>query len=257
MSLFTLLRARGFVSSTALILGALGSAGCGGGQAAAAPADAPTSPAPADATATAAADKAAPAAAAGDVPATDDKAAAKADAKDAPKADAKADPDAQREVTYVVIPEGLKITVAGARFIASAQAAQVGPGWGVKVSLEATADDGKPHSLLVPKNGPLAFAGGISRKGKPEPEHFGDERGGETDQTLSGDKPYKFSRTWPAAGLRPLAIGDTLDLQVALWGLGNDKDSRRPVKRFCHVKMQVGKGKPRAIIEPPASAAGT
>ncbi|HEY4157542.1 MAG TPA: hypothetical protein VGM29_05570 [Polyangiaceae bacterium] len=256
MSLSTLLHARGFVSSAALILGALSSAGCGGGQAAAAPADAPTSSAPADTVASAAADKTAPATVASDAPATD----AKADEKDASKADAKtdakADPDAQREVTYVVIPEGLKITVAGARFIASAQAAQVGPGWGVKVSLEATADDGKPHSLLVPKNGPLAFAGGISRKGKPEPEHFGDERGGETDQTLSGDKPYKFSRIWPAAGLRPLAIGDSLDLQVALWGLGNDKDSRRPVKQFCHVKMQVAKGKPRAIIEPPASAAG-
>jgi hypothetical protein len=51
--------------------------------------------------------------------------------------------------------------------------------------------------------------------------------------------------------VRVLGAGDTLDLQVALWGLGSEKDSRRPVKKFCHVRMQVAQGKPRAIIEPP------
>jgi hypothetical protein len=27
------------------------------------------------------------------------------------------------------------------------------------------------------------------------------------------------------------------------------------VKKFCHVRMQVGKGKPRAIVEPPQGIA--
>lgn len=164
--------------------------------------------------------------------------------------------NAARDVTYVVVPEGLKITVAGVKFIASAQAEQVGQGWGAKISIEASSDDGKAHSLTKPKAGPLAFAGSVTRKGKSDPEHFGDERAGEGDLAIDADKPTKFSRTWPAKGARPLAIGESLDLQAALWGLGEGADDRRPVKQFFHVRMEVSKGKPRAVIEPPASASG-
>ena len=166
-----------------------------------------------------------------------------------------ADPNATREVTYVVVPEGLKISVAGVRFAVSASAVQVASGWGVKLSVVATALDGKVHSLASPKSGPLAFAGSVSRKGKSEPDPFGDERSGDGEQEVSGDAPAKFNRTWPANGVRVLGAGDSLDLQVALWGLGNDKDSRRPVKKFCHVRMNVDKGKPRAIVEPPQGIA--
>ncbi|HEY0469568.1 MAG TPA: hypothetical protein VGC79_35505, partial [Polyangiaceae bacterium] len=151
---------------------------------------------------------------------------------------------------YVVVPEGLKVSVAGARFAVSASAVQVASGWGVKLNVVASALDGKPHSLSSPKTGPLAFAGSVLRKGQSEPEPFSDERAGEGEQALSED-PSKFSRSWPAKGVRVLGAGDSLDLQVALWGLGSDKESRRPVKKFCHVRMQVGKGKPRAILEPP------
>jgi hypothetical protein len=160
-------------------------------------------------------------------------------------------------VTYVAVPEGLKVSLTGVKFVVSAAAAQVGPGWGAKVSVVATAEDGKPHSLSSPKAGPLAFAGSVTRKGKSEPEAFGDERGGDGEQSIFGDDATKFNRTWPGKGVRPLAIGDSLDLQVALWGLGANTDSRRPVKQFCHVRMEVGaKGKPRAIVEPPKSATG-
>jgi hypothetical protein len=176
---------------------------------------------------------------------------------DAPKARAKpdADPDAARDVTYVVVPEGLKISVAGVKFLASTAVEQTGGGWGVKVTVEATADDGKAHSLSKPKAGPLAFAGSVTRKGKSEPEHFGDQRAGDGEQAVAGEDPVKISRSWPTKGLRALAIGDALELQVALWGLGTDADSRRPLKQFFHVRMQVNKGKPKAIVEPPASAA--
>lgn len=172
----------------------------------------------------------------------------------APKGE-EADPNATREVTYVVVPEGLKISVAGVRFAVSASAVQVASGWGVKLNVVASALDGKAHSLTNPKSGPLAFAGSVSRKGKSEPEAFGDERAGDGEQPISAEEPTKFSRTWPAPGVRVLGAGDSLDLQVALWGLGVDKDSRRPVKKFCHVRMQVEKGKPRAIVEPPQGIA--
>jgi len=182
---------------------------------------------------------------------------ASAEAPPAPAAPQKeeADPNATREVTYVVVPEGLKISVAGVRFAVSASAVQVASGWGVKLSVVATALDGKVHSLSNPKSGPLAFAGSVSRKGKSEPDAFGDERSADGEQEVSADAPAKFNRTWPANGVRVLGAGDSLDLQVALWGLGSDKDSRRPVKKFCHVRMNVDKGKPRAIVEPPQGIA--
>jgi len=161
------------------------------------------------------------------------------------------DPNATRDVTYVVVPEGLKISVAGVRFAVSASAVQVASGWGVKLNVVASTLDGKAHSLSNPKSGPLAFAGSVLRKGRSEAEPFGDERAGDGEQEISAEAPTKFHRTWPAQGVRVLGAGDSLDLQVALWGLGSDKDSRRPVKKFCHVRMQVEKGKPRAIIEPP------
>ncbi|MEO7036785.1 MAG: hypothetical protein ABI548_22740 [Polyangiaceae bacterium] len=221
--------------------------GCAGGVSAAPPPAAPAAPA-----AVAPAPAPAPSAAAA-TPAPSD---AAAEAEAAPAKPKEEDPNATREVTYVVVPEGLKISVAGVKFTVSATAAHVGPGWGVKLAVVATADDGKPHSLSNPKSGPLAFAGAVTRKGKPEPEGFGDERGGDGELSISGDDPTKFTRTWPAKGVRVLGAGDALDLQVALWGLGASADSRRPLKKFCHVHMEVGKGKPRAIVEPPASATG-
>ena len=243
--------ARSSLALPAALLLAL--AACGGGTNSSPPAAAPAAesaapPAPPEPSAAADNEKTAPAS---DAASSD---AAKPESKPAPKA--APDPNATRDVTYVVVPEGLKITVAGVKFLASSVAQQTGGGWGVKVNLEASADDDKPHLLSKPKAGPLAFAGSVRRKGKSEPEHFGDERAGDGTAAVSGDAPLKVSRTWPVKGVRALAIGDALDLQVALWGLGNDADSLRPVKQFFHVRMQVDKGKPKAIIEPPASASG-
>jgi hypothetical protein len=235
------------VSFAPVFVLALAASACGGGAQATPPAEpiaADSAGAPPPAASSAAAEAAAPAAS-DDAPATE---AAKSDAKPLP------DPNAQRDITYVVVPEGLKITVAGVKFVASSVAQQTGAGWGVKVNVDATADDDQTHSLTKPKAGPLAFAGSITRKGKSE--HFGDERAGEGEAAVAGEKPLKISRIWPVKGVRALAIGDALDLQVGLWGLGTDADSRRPVKQFFHVRMQVDKGKPKAIVEPPASASG-
>lgn len=229
---------------------------CGGAQT---PPAAETPPADSAARATPSASPAETASAAAETaqPASDGAPSSDAPA-DAQKPAAKSEPDpnAPRDVTYVVVPEGLKITVAGVKFIANAVAEQTGGGWGAKISIEASSDDGKAHSLTKPKAGPLAFAGSVMRKGKSEPEHFGDERAGDGDEAINADKPTKFSRTWPIKGVRALAIGDALDLQVALWGLGDTAGARRPVKQFFHVHMQVDKGKPKAIVEPPASASG-
>lgn len=164
------------------------------------------------------------------------------------------DPNATRDVTYLLTPEGLKVTVAGVKFSVGASAAPLGTAWGLKLQVTAIAVDGKPHSLSSPKLGPLAFAGSVQRAGASEKEHFGDERQGDGEQTIFGDDVSKFSRSWPMKGMKPLSAGDALDLQVALWGLGADQETRRPVKQFVHVRLLVGSGKPRPVVEPPASA---
>jgi hypothetical protein len=163
------------------------------------------------------------------------------------------DPNAQREVKYVVTPEGLKVEVAGVRFLVSAEAKQIAQGWGAKISVKAEATDGKQHVLLSPKNGPIAFAAAVCKKGSTEAERIPDSRDGEGELAI-GASATSFSREFPNKGGRVLAIGETLDMEVALWGLGETKDDRRPVKQFVHVKMKVDKGKPKAIVEPPATA---
>ncbi len=239
------------IARSALLVSSLLAAACGGAQPPAAaeppPAAAPPAPAPEPAAEPAAQPE----------PEKPASSPAAADATTPPKASAPAEPDpnATREVTYVVVPEGLKISVAGVRFTVAASAVQVASGWGVKLNVVASALDGKPHSLSNPKSGPMAFAGSVLRKGHSEPEPFGDERAGDGELEVSGAEPGKFNRTWPAKGVRVLGAGDSLELQVALWGLGSDKDSRRPVKKFCHVRMNVDKGKPRAILEPPPGVA--
>jgi len=172
----------------------------------------------------------------------------------APPAAAKAkDPDAPREVKYVVTPEGLKVEVAGVRFLVSAEAKQIAQGWGAKISVKAEATDGKQHVLLSPKNGPIAFAAAVFKKGSTEAERIPDSRDGEGEVRV-GASSSTFTREFPNKGGRVLAIGETLDMEVALWGLGESAEDRRPVKQFFHVKMKVDKGKPRAIVEPPATA---
>jgi hypothetical protein len=178
-----------------------------------------------------------------------------------PEADAKPesmpakDPNAMREVRYVVTPEGLKIEVAGVRFLASAEAKQIAQGWGARVTIKAEVTDGKEHVLLNPKNGPIAFAAAVFKKGSTEAERIADSREGEGELKLSAGSPSSFSRDFPNKGGRVLGMGETLDIEVALWGLGESAEDRRPVKQFFHVKMKVDKGKPKAIVEPPASAA--
>jgi len=203
-----------------------------------------------------------PAAAAADSAATAAKPAAdaKAEADAKPEPDAKPaasppkDPNAMREVKYVVTPEGLKIEVAGVRFLAAAQAKQIAQGWGAKISVKAEVIDSKEHVLLNPKNGPIAFAAAVFKKGSTEAERIADERAGEGELKLEPGGPASFSRDFPNKGGRVLGMGETLDMEVALWGLGETSEDRRPVKQFFHVKMKVDKGKPKATVEPPASA---
>ncbi len=157
----------------------------------------------------------------------------------------------EREVRYLVKPEGLQIDVAGARFFPKARAVKVKGGWGVTIDVKASAEDDRTHSLLRSNDGALAFAGTVVRGGKAT--EFGDERGSGEEQLLFPGAPLTLSRNWPGnLDLAPLARGDELRLEVGLWGLGRDATSRRPVKKFCLVRVSPGSRRPSVLVTPPA-----
>jgi hypothetical protein len=168
--------------------------------------------------------------------------------------DAARDPAAEgREIQYVVTSDGLEVRVEGVRFITNASAVRVGSGFGVELTVSATSKDDEPHSLLSPKNGPLALAGSIDRAGQRE--RFGDEREGNAEKRIEPGRVLKFTRRWPAKNSPvPVRTGETLELDVGLWGLGKSAEERKPVKNFFHVKLAVGDGKPQAVVSPPDSA---
>lgn len=158
----------------------------------------------------------------------------------------------KREVKYIVSPTALDVEVEGVRFVTTAEAVKLGDGWGVRVKAVAKVKDGKPHHLLAPKNGPMAFAGSVTHAGASE--RFGDKREGDDSLTLKGSKGIDFVREWPDKGGTGLQAGDELSLEVGLWGIGDDEKSRRPMRDFVLVKLKVGKGKPLAVLLPPAGA---
>ncbi len=170
-------------------------------------------------------------------------------------AGATADSDtAPREKLYRMTPQGLEVEMTGVLFRIKAKAVRRGGGWGVTATVKVKSKDGKIHVLLSPKGGPLAFSAKVDRGGKVE--ELGDKREGDKLETVDEGKPLELSRTWPPAGTKPITAGQSLDLQVGLWGLGADAASQRPVRQFFEVKMVAGKGhaKPPAVVSPPASA---
>jgi hypothetical protein len=201
-----------------------------------------------------------PAEAAPAEPASDEPSAEAAPATEPPAAaettPPEADPNnAQRDIRYVVTPDGLRAELLGVSFTCNAEAVKGPSGFGVKVTLEATAS--ADRSMLAPEHGPLAFAGTIKRKGKAESETFGDERKGEGTLSLPAGKAVKLVREWPAKGKGgALSNGDVLELDVGLWGLGTTDADRRPAKQFLRVKLRVIEWKGRATVEPPPSFSG-
>jgi hypothetical protein len=165
------------------------------------------------------------------------------------------DPNAERDIRFIKTPEGLRVEILGVKFVPKAVATKTPAGVGMKLTLEATT--GEARSLSSPSHGPLAFAGAVKRKGKAEPEAFGDERKGDGEVLLEPAKPTKIVREWPGKNGGALGNGDILELDVGLWGLGTTKDDRRPVKQFLRVKVVVENWKGRALIEPPPSVKGS
>jgi hypothetical protein len=160
------------------------------------------------------------------------------------------DEQASRNVRYVVNPDGLRVRVAGVELVPRAELIQKAGSVGVKLRVEARAEDGKKHSLLAPAGQELAFAAKVRRVDGSE-ETYNDQREGEREITLDEGRDAQLSRTFPGKGMKPLKNGDELELAVGLWGLGDDAASRRPLRALCKVTLSYPRKKPKLKLTPP------
>jgi hypothetical protein len=155
-----------------------------------------------------------------------------------------------RDIRYHVMPEGLRVTVAGVSLLPKATAVKLPDGWGVRMTVLLNAEDGKPHVLLSPDPGPLSIFARIIRHGKQATSS--EPRRGDGQQFITPGDPLEVAQEWPGgSAVKPLTAGDELELEVGLWGIGSSATSHRPLKKFFRVKMAVNKGTPRPLVSPP------
>jgi hypothetical protein len=233
--------------------------GCGGAQR---PAD-PTAPATAAVAKASTPPPAADATAQKDAPTKgkgEEAADTKADegAKAPPDQDAKPtasgeekDAKKTREVTFQMTPSGLVINVEGVQMEPKAQALRIEDkdgkfvGWGVKLTMKVAATDSHVHRFTKPEHGPLMMAAEIDRKGKKE--QIGDERKGEGEESVTKGGPATFERDFK----KPIGAGQSVTLQVGLWGMGRDTEERRLIRKLFVVKMVGAAKKPNPVVSPP------
>jgi hypothetical protein len=157
-----------------------------------------------------------------------------------------------RDVVYRVTPKGLVIEIDGFHLRPEAKPFRDSSGsYGVQLVLRAESFDGRQFWVDTPKEGPLSIAGKVqSKDGKVQ--RFSDERGAPGDErVVLSDAPHTFEQRWPGRGQPKLREGQTLTLEVGLWGVRAESERERPVRRLFTVKMVAGKKSP-AVIEPPA-----
>lgn len=157
-----------------------------------------------------------------------------------------------RDIVYRVTPKGLVIEIDGFHLRPEAKPFR-GPGgtYGVQIVLRAESFDGRQFWVDTPKEGPLSIAGKVQSKDGTV-QRFADERGAPGDErVVLSDAPQTFEQRWPGRGQPRLREGQTLTLEVGLWGVRAESERERPVRRLFSVKMVAGKKSP-AVIEPPA-----
>lgn len=155
----------------------------------------------------------------------------------------------ERQILYRLTGKGLVVEIDGMRFEPVAKPVRYRGGWAVEISVSATATDERTHSLLTPENGPLTFYAEVQKGGNIET--FGDQRDGEDDTFVTPGDTTELSRQFPSKGSPPMWGGQSLTLQVGLWGLGAEDSERRPVKKLFLVKMVTGNKTPQPIIAAP------
>jgi hypothetical protein len=158
---------------------------------------------------------------------------------------------AGRDIVYRVTQQGLVIEVGGIHLRPEAKAVkEAGGTYAVQLTLGAESFDERQYWLAKPAGGPLAIAGKIEgAAGKKQ--RFSDQKRGEAEQeVVRAGEPRKFKQRWPGKGQPKLRSGQTLTLEVGLWGVHADTEQERAVKRLFELKL-VAADPPQAVISAP------
>ena len=155
-----------------------------------------------------------------------------------------------REIVYRVTPKGLVIELDGVHLRPEAKPFKDKNGaYGIELVLHAESFDGRQYWLNKPDEGPLSIAGKIeSKDGKST--RFADERAGGGEEVITEGAARSFRQRWPGRGQPKLWWGQTVTLEIGLWGVRAEADRERPVRRLFVVKMVAG-NKPVAVVTPP------
>jgi hypothetical protein len=153
------------------------------------------------------------------------------------------------DILYRMTSGGLVAEVGGVKLKPKAKPVRSGGGWRVELTFATSTLDDRMHRLLSPEGGPLMMASKIEKDGATR--ELLDSRKGDEEMFVTSGEAIDIKRTYPPAAEKPVAKGESLTLQVGLWGLGADADERQPVRRLFVVKMVVGAGTPQAVITPP------
>jgi hypothetical protein len=154
------------------------------------------------------------------------------------------------DIVYRVTPKGLVIELEGVHLRPEAKPFKDKNGaHGIELVLRVESFDGRTYWLRKPNEGPLSIAGKVEDKaGKAT--RFADERVGAGEEVVTSGDPRTFRQRWPGRGQPKLGWGQTVTLEVGLWGLHAESERERPVRRLFEVKMSGG-NKPQAVLSPP------
>jgi hypothetical protein len=120
--------------------------------------------------------------------------------------------------------------------------------YGIELVVNAESFDGRQYWLNKPKEGPLSIAGKVEGQGKSS--RFADQREGSGEEPVLEGSPRRFRQRWPGHGQPKLWAGQTVTLEVGLWGVRAESERERPVRRLFVVKMVAGPHS-QAVITPP------
>jgi len=165
--------------------------------------------------------------------------------------DRKASALSGRDIVYRVTPQGLVIELNGIHLRPEAKAFRDSGGtYSVQLTLTAESFDDRQYWLSKPTEGPLALAGKIEAPAGKKQRFADQRRGGHEEEVVRAGEPRKFKQRWPGKGQPKLRAGQTLTLEVGLWGVHADEERVRPVKRLFELKL-VAANPPTAVITPP------
>ena len=155
-----------------------------------------------------------------------------------------------REIVYRVTPKGLVIELDGFHLKPEAKPFKDKDGaYGIDLVVTAESFDDRQYWVKKPGEGPLSIAGKVEAKdGKTT--RFADERKGDGEELVTAGNPRRFRQRWPGRGQPKLWWGQSVTLEIGLWGMRADSERERPVRRLFVVKM-VGGNHPQAVITPP------